>query len=227
MFYKITLTASGGISSQHCKEIAQAFSGIKFAIVVNEFGDTGRNSHLECVLEFDTTKTSNVTERMRTMYNRLQIPFVRGISVRVKKVTHLAGAIIYATKEIDECGKVLLRNGWAMDWITKQRTENIKSIPFKMLNKKGTRLTQNTAGALMYEFAKSKGMAIRDKAKYREVAVLMGADGYLWGSVRHQGVYQDVCALFGDGAAVGEAIDQALKWFGEDEACKQCGAFRD
>jgi len=225
MYYKITLTASGGIPKSQCVELAKYFSVCEHAYVVNEFGESGGNSHLEIIAEFSTETTSNVTERMRVLYVRLKIPFVRGVSVRVKKATHLIGALIYASKELKESGVVLLLNGWESSWIDKQCRENIKSIPFKMLSKQGVRLTQNTAGARMYEFAKSINRRVVDMQSYREVAVLMAENQYLWGSVRHVSILQDVTALFKSGESVGMAIDSAFRFLGE-QPCKQCGGFR-
>jgi len=178
---------------------------------VNEQGESGSNSHVEGVAEFETVNTSNVTQRVKGLYKTLKID-VSPNSIRVKKVTHLIGAIIYANKEIETDGVVLILKGWTQTWIDKQVKDNVKNIPHKMLKKKGTRLTQGTAGALIYEWAIANTCRVVSKQDYQYVAKQMAKEGYLFGSVRHVGVFQDVCALFGSGDAVESAIEQALHW---------------
>ena len=77
MHYKITVTCAGGLSEHNVKEIAKYFAPCNHAYVVNEFGELGSNSHLEVVAEFDTECTSNITERMRKLYVKLEIDYTR------------------------------------------------------------------------------------------------------------------------------------------------------
>ncbi len=210
--YKITLTASGGLQEEELAKIQSYFQkNCSQAYVVNEQGDSGGNSHVEAIASFETTSTSNVTNRMKTLYGIMGME-VSPYSIRCKKVTHLAGAIIYANKETKKDGKVLVLKGWTSSFIDQQVKDNVKSIPHSMLKKKGTRLSQQTAGALIYEYATANNYIVKDKETYRLICIEMGTKGFLFGCVRHKGVFQDVCALFGSGDAIGLAIDSELNF---------------
>ncbi len=133
--YKITLTASGGLQEEELAKIQSYFQkNCSQAYVVNEQGDSGGNSHVEAIASFETTSTSNVTNRMKTLYGIMGME-VSPYSIRCKKVTHLAGAIIYANKETKKDGKVLVLKGWTSSFIDQQVKDNVKSIPHSMLKK--------------------------------------------------------------------------------------------
>ncbi len=211
MYFKVTLTTTGGLSKPNLVEIKKYFSQCTHAYLTVEYGANGDNCHVEGCVEFSTVNTSNVTNRMKTLYCTMGLewgPF----AVKVKKATHLIGAIIYASKEIKEKGELLLLKGWKQSWIDQQIKDNVKSIPHKMLKSKGTRVTQNTGGALMYEYAVANNMRVRNKAEYLEVVEQMGNQNYLFGAIRHKGVFQDVCALFGDGSAAAACAEAELHW---------------
>ncbi len=212
MFYTVTLTKRNGLTDGDVNNIVKHLSGCMHVYLTHEFGQLENNSHLQGIVEFDTEKTSNVTERMRRMYVKLGIEFVRGVSVRVSKVVDLPGAVSYASKELKGKGKQVLLEGWHESWILQQVQDAVKKIPFKVLKGKGTRMTQSTAGALIFEYAKARNFYVTDKETYREICVMMAKEGYLFGNLKHVGVIQDVCALFGDGEMVGHAIDAALKF---------------
>ncbi len=207
MYYKISLTARDGFTSETLVPFIEAFSLLQNCYVVNEFGASGHNSHLEGVVEYDTEKTSNVKERMKTLYRRAGVEIVAGISIKVLRVTHLAGALIYADKELKGPGpaNLLVLRGWKQSWIDKQIKDNVKNIPHKMLKNRGHRVTQNTGGALMYEWCLANNQEITCKRDMVQVGKTMASQGYLFGSVRAMGLYQDVLALFGSGDAV-EAV---------------------
>lgn len=212
MFYKITLTAGdGGLNSTQIGAFKKYFDTCKHAYIVNEQGESGGNSHLEGIVEFDTEKTSNVTDRIKRIYKKLDIE-VMCRTIVVKRVTRLIGAMIYASKELREEGKLVLLKGWEQSWIDQQAKDNVKEIPHSILRKKGTRLTQGTGAAVVHEWCLANNMQVTDKEEYRQVGKLMGSEGYLFGGIRHIGIYQDVCALFGDGRAVGDAIESALRF---------------
>jgi hypothetical protein len=210
--FNVTLTTSGGFQESHMETIKLYFStNCANCYVINEFGDQGTNSHVQAVAQFKTVKTNNVTNRMKTLYGRLNLEVTTN-SIRVYKITHLVGAFIYADKELKGDGKLILLKGWKQSWIDKQVKENVKNIPHKMLKQHGTRLTQGTAGALIYEYAIAHNMQVCCKQDYKAVAKLMAKDKYLFGSIRHIGVFQDVCALFGSGDAVEDVIENVLHW---------------
>ncbi len=210
-FYKVTLTTSGGFTEEQIEGFEKEFDKQKHAFIVNEFGKGG-NSHLEGVIERDTINTSNVTAWIKRLYKALGID-ISPNSIRVKKVSHLAGAIIYTNKEIAEAkndATVISLRGWNQTWIDKTVKDNVKNISFKELKKHGTKLTQGTGGAMMFEWGKANNMHVTSKAEYLSVVQIMAKEGYMFGSVRHVGLYQDVCALFGSGQAACDVAENAL-----------------
>lgn len=212
MFYKITLTASGGLTEDQIEQIKHYFETCDHVFLINEFGQSGSNSHVEGVVEFDTKKTWNVTQRVKTLYEQMGIEIIPRITFKVKAVTHLIGAIIYAQKELEDKGKIVLLKGWTSTWIDKQVKDNVKDIPHKMLKKKGTRVTQGTGPALLFEWCKANNQTIRYKQDYLAVIRSMADEGYMFGMIRHIGLYPDVCALFGDGIATVNVAESELRF---------------
>ncbi len=213
MLFQITLTAAGGLSVPQIGVLTDYFhKNCKRGYIVNEFGDAGGNSHLQGIVEFETDKTSNVTERIKRQYEIMKVDVVAGITIKIKKVVHLVGALIYASKELKDEGNVVFLEGWEQSWIDKQVKDNVKMIPYKMLKGKGTRVTQGTGGALIYEWCRANNSHIQSKLGYLEVVRLMGAKGFLFGSTRHIGLYADVCALFGQGNAAYNVAESELRF---------------
>lgn len=212
MYYKVTLTTSGGFTVEQVKGFQEIFDQLQFAYVTNEFGTSGGNSHLEGVIERDTIKANNVTVWIKSLYKTLGIE-VTPNSIRVKTVTHLVGAIIYTNKEVKDIqskAEVVSLRGWTQSWIDQTVKDNVKNISFKELKKRGVKFTQGTGGALMFEWCKANNMQVTRKSEYLSVVKEMAKQGFMFGSIRHVGLYQDVCALFGDGNAACDAAENAL-----------------
>ncbi len=201
MFYKITLTTSDGFSEIQVENVVRYFLyECGHVYLVNEFGEHGTNSHIEGVVEFETEKTSNVTERCKALYGRLEME-VSPNSIRVRRVTHLDGAIIYATKELDDMGRVAGLKGWKQSFIDKTIKEGVSLIAYKTLKKRGVWVTDRVAPALIYEYCSANNLTIRYKADLREVIRLMGNDGYMMSHLHLRSVYGNTMCLFGDGLA--------------------------
>ncbi len=211
MFYKITLTSSCGLTQPDIEKIKNYFTQCRHVFLVNEFGESLQNSHCEGIVEFDTEHTANVTARCKLLYASMGVE-VSDYSIRVKKITHLIGQIIYTNKELSGKGELILLKGWNSTWIDKTVKENVKNIPHKMLTKKGTRLTQNTGGALIHEWCLANNCRVTNKEDLKEVVRLMADQGFLFGSVRPKGIYVDVCAHFGDGRAASALFESELQW---------------
>ncbi len=212
MFYKITLTARGGLTEENIAHLVDYFKICKHAYIVNEFGDSGGNSHLEGIIEFDTKNTSNVTVRIKGQYEKMGVEVVRGVTICVKAVTHLVGAIIYASDELQKNGRLVLQRGWKDSWISQQIKDNVKNIPHKLLKKQGTRVTAGTGPALIKEWCVANNMHIYYKGDYLEVIQSMGDEGYMFGRGLHSGLLADVRALFGDGAGGKHQAESELRF---------------
>ncbi len=212
MFYKITLTASGGLNDDQVDTLVKYLKKCKHAYIVNEQGESKENSHLEGVAEFDTKQSSNVNKGIRRVYEKMGIEVIPMITIKVKTATHLIGALIYASKELKEQGNLVLLKGWEQSWIDKQFKDNVKDTPHSMLKKKGIRVTQSTGGALMHTWCMANNRQIHSKMDYLEVVKSMGEEGYLFGTIQHRGIVQDVCSLFEDGRAAYAAAESDLRF---------------
>lgn len=215
MYYKVTLTSRNGLSGKLQFVLLECFKECRHAYLVTEYGESRGNCHLEGVVEFDTEKTSNVTDRIRRVYERLEVEVIPKVTIRVKKATHLVGALIYARKELaerDAKSFIALQIGWTTSWIDEQVKDNVKDIPHSMLKKRGTRLTQVTGPALMFEWCTANNKRVTNKGEYLEIVRDMAEEGYMFGSCRTIGLYQDVCALFGDGMAAQRVAESDLRF---------------
>jgi len=205
MYYKVTLTCRGGFTSCQIGYLLKYFEKCNHAYLVNEYGDKGLNSHLEGIVEYDTNTTSNVTDRIKRVYGLFDIDVVDNVTIMVKKVTHLTGALIYASKELATGSNIVLLKGWKQTWIDKRIKDNVKDIPYKMLKSLGCRLTQTTGPAVIYEWCIANNMRVESKVDYIKVTKLMCKQQYLFGTCRDTGLWRDVCSLFQSGHA-GEII---------------------
>lgn len=214
MFYKVTLTARGGLSQKNIEHLVSYFKICKHAYLVNEHGEAGGNSHLEGIVEFDTKNTSNVTVRIQKQYEKMEVEVVKGVTICVKVVTHLVGAIIYASDELQriEDSKLVLLRGWKESWISEQIKDNVKNIPHKLLRKQGTRVTAGTGAALIREWCLANNMQIKYKEDYLEVIDRMGDEAYMFGKGLHIGLFADVCALFLDGSGGRKVAESELRF---------------
>lgn len=209
MFYKITLTTSGGLVQSQLDEFKSYFSECFHAFLVVEYGSTGSNCHLEGVVEYKTVKTNNVTVRIKNLYKRCGIE-VSHNSINVQKAHHLNGALLYANKELETKGHILVQEGWTSSFIDQVVKSAVRKKTNADLMKGFTRVTQSHGGPLMYEWATANNMKVINKQSYLDVKKQMASEGYLFGTCRDQGLYQDVCACFGDGNAAYDVGDGNL-----------------
>jgi len=212
-FYKITLTGRGGLSSDNVTELVKFFSKkCTHAYIVNEFGESGSNSHLEGVIELPGKKTSNVTRSIGNEYLRMDLEVVPRITIVVKAVTHLDGALSYASKELQGKGVLVLLLGWDKDWITTQTKAVVRHKAPSTLLSMGIWLTKRIAPAQIYKWCQSNGREIYSKMEYREVIVRMGDEGYMFDKGVIKCTYGNVMALFGDGRGLGEIFDDEMRF---------------
>ncbi len=212
MFYKVTLTARAGLTEGQVESIGKHFSPCTHAYLVHEYGADGSNSHIEGVIELDAKKTSNVTRSIKTLYDKLDIEVVPFITIKVKAVTHLGGAISYAMKELQDEGKVILLRGWKDTWIQKQFKEQVKKQSSAPLLKMGTWVTKRMGPAIIFEFCRAENLRIRSLADYREVIIKMGDKQYMFDKGIHVCCYANVLALMGDGSGHRQVMDQEFRF---------------
>ncbi len=212
-FFKITLTAAGGLSAKNVQELVKYFTKkCKHAYIVNEFGESGANSHMEGIIEFPGKRTDNVTRAISTQYKRLGIDVVARITINVKSVFSLQGCLSYASKELKNNGKVVLLLGWEESWIQTKVGNVSRNISPTTLLSMGTWVNKRIGPAQIYKWCQTNNRRIRNLREYREVCVSMGDNQYMFDRGIHKCTYANVMALFKDGCGVGEIIDDECRF---------------
>jgi len=207
--YKITLTARGGLSEENIAGLVKYFrEKCTHAYIVNEFGESGGNSHLEGIVELAAKKTSNLTRSIKTLYEKMGIEVVPRVTIVVKTVTHLGGAMSYASKELREKGELALLLGWEQTWIQKKIDAVVANKAPKTLLSLGHWVSKRLGPAEIYTWCKAHNCEIHNKQEYREVIVRMGNEQYMFDKGMHKCTLANVMALFGDGSGLGKIVDE-------------------
>lgn len=211
--YKITLTARGGLTTENIDVLVNYFTKrCTHAYLVNEFGESGENSHLEGVIEILKTKTSNLTRSIANVYFGMDLEVIPRITICVKTCVALAGALSYSSKELRDKGNVVLLLGWEDSWI-QQKVKSVARVRApNTLMKMGTWLGKRLAPAKIYTWCKANNCEVKDLRSYREVCVKMGDEKYMFDRGIHKCTYANVMALFGDGRGIGKIIDDECRF---------------
>lgn len=153
----------------------------------------------------------DVTTWIKGLYAKQNID-VTPNSIRVKKCTHLVGAIQYASKELKENdkSKLISLKGWKQSWIDEQIKNRVLYIPHNVLKARGRRITQQVGAALVFEWCTAHNMKVVCKTDILTVVKMMAKEGYLFGCIKPVSLYVDVCALFGSGQATEDYFFNAL-----------------
>ncbi len=169
----------------------------EYCLLVREYHADGRK-HYHSLLAVKKPKNANgVTRKLETLWKRLNLPWTKGVSVNVKKMTHMTGQFHYLLK--DQAGlKPLLLVGWAYSWIKEQCVNNIKSIPLKLLKGEVYMVQKNTSVELVLKFASASGATVTCKDSFIELMVEMQAKGYQFDNVRKASLYTNVMARLGN-----------------------------
>ncbi len=203
--YTITLTARDGLKPDQIGVLKEYLDRrCESAYVVNEFGSSGLNSHLQGVCDFKDKKTSNITGGFKTVYRKNKWEVVNNITIRIKKVSELGGAFSYASKELKDKNpaKEILVKGWRKTWITTQIHDYQKRTPVIQYKHDGIRLTNATGPSAMYQWCMAHDMQITNKAEFIQVGKLMTCDDFQFGGCRTKGLFMDVCGKFKNGDAL-------------------------
>ncbi len=215
--YAITLTGRDGLSDIQMKVLTVEM--MKFSnncLIVHECGKSGHFHHMQAVIDCKCAKIANVTRSVQGWYIKHDIEFVKYVSIKVKCCKNqlmLRGALHYASKEL-HLGTpriVLGRKGWKQTWIDEQISTHLLRKKPAELGTQGIRVFQTTGGAVMYNYCLANRLEISCQQDFYDVGDQMSMDGYLFGTTRLQGIYQDVLALFGR-SCFRQVAENALKW---------------
>ncbi len=172
--------------------------------------ETTTHRHLHGVFRVPQKQAGQVTQRFKTLYKRLDLPWVPNVSVKVKKTVELIGWFHYMLK--DQTGPPLVLTGWRMTWITEQMQAAVKKIPRKVLEQDQVMLSSRTVIPLIIEFAKAHALPLCDKCSFIEVVLAMEADKYSFQLVRKKTVFCEVMSRCGRSSFSRDAWDQELNF---------------
>ncbi len=157
--------------------------------------ETTTHRHLHGVFRVPQKQTGQVTRKFRTLYAKLELPWVPNVSVKVKKTTELVGWFHYMLK--DQSGPPLVLTGWTMTWITEQCQAAVKKIPRKILTKDQVVLSTRDAVPLIIAFAQANNLPLCDKHAFIEVVLAMEAEKYNFQNIKRKGVFAETMTRMG------------------------------
>ncbi len=169
----------------------------EFCLLVREYHGDGRK-HYHSLVAIKTPKDAGgVTRRLETLWKKLSLRWTKGISVHVKKMTHMTGQFHYLLKE-QKGRQPLLLTGWKFTWIKQQCIDNIKMIPRKMLLGE-TRMVQKMESVeLVLKYAAASSIEIRSKDSFVDVIYAMKAGGFQFDNCKMMTLYGNVMARCGN-----------------------------
>ncbi len=174
--------------------------------------ETTTHRHLHGVFRVPQKQTGQVTRKFHTLYSKLGLEWVTGVSVKVKKTTELIGWFHYMLK--DQTGPPLCLTGWSMQWITEQCQAAVKKIPRKILEKDQVVLSSRTAVPLIIAFAAAQNLMLCDKGSFIEVVVAMQADKYNFQNIKKKGVFEETMAQCGQLHYARQSWENELQFLG-------------
>ncbi len=193
--YAITFTTSSpGFDAHETRTILEWCRHNSDACMLVE--EVAATRHLHAAFRCTQKTTVQVTRMICTLYERMKLPWVPKVSVRVRKMTELVGWFHYLKKDLGDKQPLLL-TGWKMTWITEQCLENLKKIPHKMLLKQDYQVTSKTGVAIVIEYAKRNNLPLCDKFTFADCITDMAKECYTFDSVRVKWLFCQVMARCG------------------------------
>ncbi len=208
--YSITLTSANGFCEEAVRTFREWFrSRCDKCLLVRERHASGA-IHLHAGATLQDKQTAQVTRKLRTVYNHLNIDIVPGVSIMVKRTSDQIGWFHYLTKDLQQNDHAVLVKGWKMTWIQEQCLANLKKIPYKMLAGDDYSMRMDTATGLVLEYSKRKGLPISGKASFTDCLCHMSADGYQFHRLKLKFLYGHVLSRLGYSSAMRSLIENEI-----------------
>lgn len=209
--YFYTLTTNRDFLPAEILAIAAWFrKTCESGLVVEERGANGK-LHLHATTTQKQKTAGEISRRIQKLYEHLDIPWTKGVSVHVKRTTDQIGMFYYLTKDLH--GKVpVMLFGWTMTWITQQCRDNVKKIPHKMIKGDDYILNMVIAPNLMIEYAKRSAIPLNGKEGFKEVVARMMAEGYQFQNIKFKLLYCEIMARCDDTRAIRSFLDNELQF---------------
>lgn len=196
-YYSITFTRGGDFSDAEQEGIVSWHRGRgDYCYLIKEYHKDGRKHYHSMIAVMSPKTPSAIVKNLERLYEKLGIPWQKGVSVKVKKLTHINGYFGYMLKSQDD-EEPLYLHGWAMSWMKEQSVANIKEIPFTLLKGQTYMVQKNTSVELVLRYAKASGNTISCKASFIDVTYSMQTEGYQFDNIKKSSLYSNVMARVG------------------------------
>ncbi len=196
-YYTVTFTQGGDFNDSQESEIVSWHKRAEYCYLVREYHKDGRRHYHSMIAVFSPKTPSSIVKGLERFYEKLGIPWQKGVSVKCKKLTHINGYFAYMLKEQEEDQAPLMLRGWKMSWIKEQAVSNIKEIPYKLLKGQTYMVQKNTSVELVLKYSKASGNPITCKASFIDVVYSMQAEGYQFDNIKKSSLYSNVMARCG------------------------------
>lgn len=209
--YFLTLTCQTGFSLPQCEAVVLFHRTAYFVnvILVSEFHDSGE-IHYHSLADVRTKQTAKVTSKIERFYAANDIPFVKGVSINVKRATDKVGLLHYLCKDLEEGVLPLVLKGWSWSFIQQQVRDNIKKLPFRMLLKDTYFVTKKNGTEIILRYMSAHKMSCVSKECFYDVVHAMIRDKYRFSSAAIRWCYVEVCVMQGSGNALRSLLDNEL-----------------
>lgn len=208
--YFLTLSPRQDLSSVHLAVVVDWHKLRTPCILVSEERTDGVE-HYHSVFGDTASRAAKVTEKFNRLMDAGGLPYVKGVTLKIRAVTDLIGMFHYLTKDLGD-GKPLVLSGWKLSWIRQQCLENLKKIPKKMLMRNDRLIGVAGSVGLVLEYSKRKGIPLTGKESFRRCLMEMAKEGYRFEKIKIRQLYVHVMAQCGDARAFGAMIDNELQF---------------
>ncbi len=195
-YYTVTFTRAGDFDDSQESSIIDWHKRAEYCYLIREYHKDGRRHYHSMIAVFAPKTPSSIVKNLERFYEKLGIPWQKGVSVKCKKLTHINGYCCYMRKDQDDQEPLLLR-GWKMSWIKEQAVANIKEIPYTLLKGQTYMVQKNTSVELVLKYSKASGNPISCKAGFIDVVYAMQAEGYQFDNIKKSSLYSNVMARCG------------------------------
>lgn len=178
-------------------------------LLVKEIREDG-TPHLHSALTSVNRAAGNLTRSLTRVFVKHSIPYVKGVTIRIKSVPEMIGLYHYLLKDVAVDNPIIYLKGWKLTWMRKQCLDNLSKMPHKMLASEQHHLTSRTATSCVIKYAKLRDMPLGGKQCFKEVIYQMMSVHYDFSAVRMPQLYAQVSALSKNRVGVMSWLDNQL-----------------
>ncbi len=218
--YSVTISPSvhTPLTDDHLRNIVSWFSDFGYVIITREDRPGDGTPHLH-ILFRDTPKgTHNVTRKLYSMFDRFNIPYCRGVTIRVVKAGSPRIWAGYCFKEVeseDDLDLILIQGysyGWAFDcisdWLAHDKIQSSKGKSSHRRKFRFTHATKNTIGEMIMDYLEREKIEFQDDLEwFGKIWAHMSTECWMYNVDRLRVVvFENLCSIYG---FIQTAVDHA------------------